>query len=144
MDGCLLPITFPVTVVLGEDMASALKCPGFCTGDRRRAAPLQLRPVDSPEPLPYSTVRCLVEPLSIHMTLFSCLRRWSTSSLGDHACKRGCRVRASIYVRPLSLWALVGVPLIDTLDKNGPLDSIASSVQYPSIMDASGRARVDT
>jgi len=61
---------------------------------------------------------CLVEPLLIRTTLFLCSRLWSTSNFGDHACKRGYRVRASIYVRVPLLRALVGIPLIDTLDSS--------------------------
>ena len=33
-----------------------IKCPGFRTRDRRREALLRSRPIDSLEPLPYSTV----------------------------------------------------------------------------------------
>ena len=40
--------------------------------------------------------------------------------------------------RPIATWSF------KTLLQNRSLDSIASSVKYPSIIDASGRAWVDT
>ena len=51
-----------------------------------------------------------------------------TSGSGDHVCKRGHRVRASIYVWVLSLRTSVGVPHIDTLDRHFLFPEFITSV----------------
>jgi len=72
LDGCLLPITLPVTVGLGENVAGALNAlvPVPASGGGRR--PCASRPVDSYEPVSVFGSRCSIEPWSIHMTLFPC------------------------------------------------------------------------
>ena len=117
LDGCLLRITLPVAVGLGGNAAGRIKCTGSRTHVRRRAASLRSRPADSYELVSVFKGHRSVEPQLIRTTLFPCLRPWSLSCFDDHVCDRGASSRgASIYVRVLSLYALVRVPLTDILD----------------------------
>ena len=91
LDGCLFPITLPVTAGLGENAAGTLNAlvPVPASGGGRRPCSLGLlirtsqfrirRPPSS-------------QPWSIHTTFFPCSRLWSASCFGSRACKRGRRV----------------------------------------------------
>jgi len=118
LDGCLLPITLRVAVGLGGNTAGCIKCPGSRTRVTRWAASLRSRLADSYEPVFVFDGHRPVEPQLIRTTLFRCSRPWLLSCFADHVCDRGASSRGpQIYVRVLSLYALVRVPLTDILNK---------------------------
>ena len=93
-----------------------IKCPGSHTRVRRRTASLRSRPVDSYEPVSYSTV-----DVQSSLGRFT----WPFLRVRGYGCCRvlaiarvngGVESRASIFIRVLSLCASVRVPLIDNLD----------------------------
>ena len=103
-DGCLFPITFPVTVGLGGSMVDTLNAlasvPTSGGGRRFCAQGPPIRSIHS------RTRRSQpIEPLPTRRTLFPCTRPRSTSSPADHVSMSERRVGALIYLWTLLLWA---------------------------------------
>jgi len=115
LDGCLFPITLPMTDGLGENAAGALNAqvPVPPSGDGRRPCARGLSIHSSL--FPYSTVAVWSSPSWFVRRSFcvrGCGRRYSCMRLG------GVESGTSIYVRVLSSCALVRVPLTDPLDSS--------------------------
>ena len=92
LDGCLLPITLPVTVGLGENATSALNALVPVPASGGGAASLRSRLVDSYELVSVFDGCRSVEPQLIRMTLFRCSRLRTSSYLENRTCDQGRRV----------------------------------------------------
>ena len=121
LDGCLLPISFPVTVGLGENATGALNAlvpvPAAGGGRHDCARGSSIRTSQ----FPYLTVIVQSSPQSIRMTLFPYSRLWTSSCpVNSTRDQGGVESGASIYARVLSSCVSVRVPLSDTLDNKVP------------------------
>ena len=113
LDGCLFPITLPVTDGLGENAADALNAlvpvPASDGGRRPCARGLSIRT----SLFPYSTVAGARAPVDSH----DALSVFEATNVHNRACGRGASSQGpSICVRVLSSCASVKVPLTDTFD----------------------------
>ena len=118
LDGCLLPITLPVTIGLGENMAGALNAlvPILASGGGRRpcARGLLIRTSQFRiRRLPFTRAIADSHDHFSALETMVVVTLWQ-SRVGTGGIESG----ALIYMRVLSLCALVRVPLIDTLDSS--------------------------
>jgi len=117
LDGCLLPITLPVTVGFGENTAGTLNAlvPVPALGGGRCPCALGLLIHTSQFCIQRLLFSRAIADSHDHFSAFEAMALWH-SRMGTGGVESG----ASIYIRVLSLCALVRVPLIDTLDKMVP------------------------